>query len=137
MLDQTTRELLKTSIDLLPTNIADSTVIFYQRLFELAPEVRELFPADLSKQARKLHDTLTWVVRHLERPEELLRALHALGDRHAGYKVQVDHYAAVGSALIWMFQQCLGDRFTEDMEEAWIIAYAFISGEMERGQRSQ
>lgn len=136
MLDQATKELLKSSIALLPADINRSTVIFYQRLFELAPEVRELFPADLSKQARKLLDTLTWVVRHVDRPEDLLRALHALGERHAGYNVQVDHYAAVGSALMWMFQQCLGDKFTDDMEEAWINAYAFISAEMERGQRS-
>ena len=136
MLDHTTRQLLKNSIALLPADASSSTAIFYRRLFELAPEVRELFPADLSNQARKLLDTLGWIVRHLDRPEELLRSLHALGERHAGYKVQVDHYAAVGSALLWMFQHCLGDKFTEDMEEAWISAYAFISTEMERGQRS-
>lgn len=136
MLDQTTRNLLKSTVALLPADVASTTVIFYERLFELAPEVRELFPADLTGQARKLLDTLGWIVRHLERPEELLRALHALGERHAGYRVKVDHYAAVGSALLWMFQQCLGDKFTEEMEDAWITAYAFISNEMERGQRS-
>ncbi len=136
MFDQTTRDLLKTSIALLPTDASASTAIFYERLFEIAPEVRPMFPEDLSKQARKLLDTLTWVVRYLERPEEMLRALHALGERHAGYNVQVDHYAAVGSALLWMFHQCLADQFTEDMEEAWITAYAFISAEMERGQRA-
>ncbi|MES2627256.1 MAG: globin domain-containing protein [Pseudomonadota bacterium] len=135
MLDQPTKELLRASIALLPTDAINSTAIFYERLFELAPEVRELFPADLSLQAQKLLDTLFWVVRYLNRPEELLPALHALGERHAGYNVKVDHYAAVGSSLLWMFQQCLGDQFTDDMEEAWINAYAFISAEMERGQR--
>ncbi len=136
MFDQATIELLRTSIALLPHDAPNSTEIFYQRLFEIAPELRKMFPEDLSQQARKLLDTLVWVVRYLERPEELLRALHALGERHAGYNVKVDHYASVGSALLWMFQYCLGDEFTDDMEEAWINAYAFISAEMERGQRS-
>jgi hypothetical protein len=43
--------------------------------------------------------------------------------------------ASLGSALIWMFQHSLADRFTSDMEESWLEAYAFISSEMERGSR--
>ena len=42
----------------------------------------------------------------------------------------------VGSALIWMFQHTLGDRFTPEMEEAWLEAYAFISLEAERCSRA-
>jgi hemoglobin-like flavoprotein len=61
--------------------------------------------------------------------------LQALGARHRDYGVQIDHYAPLGSALIWMFQHTLGDRFTSEMEEAWLEAYAFISFEAERGSR--
>ena len=50
---------------------------------------------------------------------------------------EIDQYAHVGSALIWMFQHTLGDRFTSEMEEAWLEAYAFISFEMERGSREE
>jgi hemoglobin-like flavoprotein len=78
---------------------------------------------------------LTWVIAHLEDPDELRRELRALGARHGGYGVKIDQYAPVGSALIWMFQQTLGDRFTSEMEEAWLEGYAFISSEMERGSR--
>lgn len=52
-----------------------------------------------------------------------------------GYGVVVDHYAPVGSALIWMFKATLGDRFTPEMEDAWIETYAAISSDMERGAR--
>jgi hypothetical protein len=34
-----------------------------------------------------------------------------------------------------MFQHSLADRFTSEMEESWLEAYAFISSEMERGSR--
>ena len=61
--------------------------------------------------------------------------MRALGARHRDYGVEIDQYAPLGSALIWMFQHTLGDRFTSEMEEAWLEAYAFISFEMERGSR--
>jgi len=34
-----------------------------------------------------------------------------------------------------MFQRTLGDRFTPEMEEAWLEFYAFATFEMERGSR--
>ena len=93
-----------------------------------------MFKIDIRLQSAKLSEMLGWVVEHLESPE-LMPALRALGARHSAYGVKIDHYAPVGSALIWMFQQTLGDRFTAGMEEAWIAAFTLISTEMERGQR--
>lgn len=61
--------------------------------------------------------------------------MRALGARHRRYGVKADHYAPLGSALIWMFQHALGERFTPEMEEAWLEAYAYISLEAERGAR--
>jgi hemoglobin-like flavoprotein len=135
MLDQDTKQLLKDSLALLPVDTVAAAQLFYQRLFELAPEARAMFSTDMNVQAKKLITMLVWIAEHLDRPEELLRALHDLGARHAKYKTHVDHYAPVGSALLWMLQQTLGDKFTPDMEDAWITAYTFISTEMERGQR--
>jgi len=89
----------------------------------------------MNLQAKKFSDTLIWVIEHLEHPHELCQELRALGARHGGYGVKIDQYAPVGSALIWMFQRALGDRFTPEMEEAWLEFYAFASFEMERGSR--
>jgi nitric oxide dioxygenase len=108
---------------------------FYSRLFELAPDARTLFSGQIDLQAKKFADMLAWVIAHLEKPDQLCREMRELGARHSGYGVKVDHYAPVGSALIWMFQNALGNRFTPEMEEAWLEAYAFISLEAERGSR--
>jgi hemoglobin-like flavoprotein len=108
---------------------------FYRRLFELAPEVRRLFNREIDLQAKKFSDMLSWVIAHLERPHELCQELRALGARHSGYRVTIDQYPPVGSALIWIFHNSLGDRFTPEMEEAWLEFYAFASFEMERGSR--
>ena len=126
---------LRNSAALMPTGDHGPVEEFYGRLFELAPEVRPLFKREIGLQAKKLSEMLAWVIAHLDQPDELVTELRKLGARHGGYGVEINQYAPVGSALIWMFQQTLGDRFTPEMEEAWLEAYAFISGEMERGFR--
>jgi nitric oxide dioxygenase len=126
---------LRESVALLPMEDLAPADEFYRRLFELAPEVRPMFKGDIGLQAKKFSDMLVWVIAHLENPDELSRVLRALGARHNEYGVEIDQYATLGSALIWMFQHTLGDRFTAEMEEAWLEAYAFISFEMERGSR--
>jgi hemoglobin-like flavoprotein len=61
--------------------------------------------------------------------------LRELGARHNDFGVKIDQYAPLGPAVIWMFQHSLGDRFSSEMEEAWLEFYAFLSIEMERGSR--
>ena len=132
-MDSTTIRHLQQSVALLPMGDLAPADEFYKRLFELAPEVRPLFKTDMDLQAKKFSDTLAWVIANIEHPHELCQALRTLGARHTGYGVKIDQYAPVGSALIWMFQHTLGDRFTPEMEDAWLEFYAFASFEMERG----
>jgi hemoglobin-like flavoprotein len=134
-MDSTTIVRLRESVSLLPMEDLGPVHDFYIRLFELAPDARALFTGRVDLQARKFADMLAWVIAHLEKPDQLCREMRELGARHSTYGVRVDHYAPVGSALIWMFQHTLGDRFTPEMEEAWLEAYAFISLEAEHGSR--
>src|SRR5271155_1459283 len=72
---------------------SDSVVLlFYGRLFELAPQTRGLFKIGIRAQAAKLMDTLTNLVEALDRFEELRKDLTDLGRRHAEYKVEPAHY---------------------------------------------
>ena len=134
-MDSVTISHLRGSVSLLPMEDLGPVQEFYRRLFELAPETQPMFTREMTLQAKKFSDMLAWVVAHLEKPEELGRELRELGARHRGYGVKADQYAPVGSALIWMFQHALGERFTPEMEEAWLEAYAFMSLEAERGAR--
>ena len=136
-MDSITIRQLRESVALMPARDNGPVEEFYGRLFELAPEVRPLFNREIGLQARKFSEMLAWVISHLEKPDELATELRKLGARHGGYGVEINQYAPVGSALIWMFQRTLGDRFTPAMEEAWLEAYAFITCEMERGFREE
>lgn len=117
--------------------IADAAATrFYDRLFELDPSLRALFPAtDLRDQKRKLMQTLTVAVRGLHRLQDLTPALEALGRRHVGYGVQDAHYETVGQALLWTLEHGLGAAFTPQVRDAWVETYQLVTSVMQRAAR--
>ena len=106
---------------------------FYRKLFEIAPEVRVLFPADLSEQGRKLMVVLTFAVGALDRGDVLVPAVQALGARHKAYGVKNAHFAPVGGALLDTLAGALGDGFTPEALAAWTQAYGLVAGWMAEG----
>ena len=60
----------------------------------------------------------------------LLPSVVALAERHVGYGVRDDHYAAVGAALIAMLHGKLGPRFDAETKAAWGAAYRFLAETM-------
>jgi len=104
--------------------------LFYDRLFETAPEVRRMFPDDLSVQKMKLMVMLGTAVNGLTHLDSLMPVVCTLGERHAGYGTKVEHFTPVGSALLWSLEQGLGDDFTPDVADAWATAYGMLSQAM-------
>src|SRR5215218_11386094 len=86
--------------------------LFYDRLFTIAPELRSLFPQDLSQQKKKLMQMLATAVANLHQVQNILPAVEALGRRHAGYGVTDKDYEIVREALLWTLEQGLGNDFT-------------------------
>ena len=79
--------------------------LFYDRLFEIAPDVRPLFPDDLKEQKKKLVAMLATAVTNLHQIETIAPAVADLGKRHAAYGVKLEHYEPVGAALLWTLEQ--------------------------------
>ncbi|MBV8923738.1 MAG: hemin receptor [Bradyrhizobium sp.] len=107
-----------------------AAVLFYDRLFEIAPAVRAMFPDDMGEQRRKLMATLAIVVNGLSNLESVLPAAAALATRHVDYGAKAEHYPVVGSALLWTLERGLGADWTPDVADAWSAAYATLSGFM-------
>ena len=107
-----------------------AAVLFYDRLFEIAPKVKAMFPTDMTEQRRKLMATLAVVVGGLGSLESVLPAASALAKRHVSYGAKAEHYPVVGSALLWTLEKGLGDGWTPDVAEAWTAAYGTLSGFM-------
>ena len=111
--------------------IADqAATIFYDRLFEVAPSVKAMFPADLTGQRKKLMATLAVVVNGLSNLESVLPAASALAIRHVAFGAKAEHYPVVGSALLWALEQGLGADWTPEVAAAWTAAYGTLSGYM-------
>ncbi len=112
--------------------IADqAATLFYDRLFEIAPEVKPMFhDADMAEQRRKLMATLGIVVAGLSRLETVLPAASALAKKHVGYGVKDEHYPIVGNALLWTLERGLGDAWNPELAEAWTTTYGTLSGYM-------
>lgn len=115
--------------------IADAAAtLFYGRLFDLDPKLESLFRGDMVEQGRKLMQMLGVAVKSLDRLEQVLPAVCALGARHAGYGVRETDYDTVGRALIWTLKKGLGDDFTPEVEAAWAEVYAALAGVMKAAQ---
>jgi hemoglobin-like flavoprotein len=112
--------------------IADTAAsLFYGRLFELDPALERLFRrTDMAAQRKVLMQTLAVVVKSLDRLDQIVPAVQALGRRHAGYGVREAHYDTVGAALLWTLEQGLGEAFTPQVREAWTAAYGTLASVM-------
>jgi len=107
-----------------------AAVLFYDRLFEVAPQVKAMFPSDMTEQRKKLMATLAYVVNGLDKLESILPAASALATRHVSYGAKKEHYPVVGGALLWTLEKGLGDAWTPELADAWTTAYGTLSGFM-------
>jgi hemoglobin-like flavoprotein len=104
-----------------------AATIFYDRLFEVAPSVRAMFPDDMTEQRKKLMATLAVVVGGLSNLEAVLPAASALAKRHVNYGARPEHYPVVGGALLFTLEKGLGEGWTPPVAAAWTAAYGTLS----------
>lgn len=122
--------LVQASFDEVRPNALATAEIFYQRLFTLDPSLRTLFKGDMVHQSRMLMAMLGAAVNGLTNLDALVPAVRQLGARHVNYGVQDEHYATVGSALLWTLGRGLGEKFTPAVRDAWAAAYSLLSSVM-------
>jgi nitric oxide dioxygenase len=108
----------------------EAAALFYARLFAIDPSTRPLFRGDMKSQGVKLMAAIAAVVKALDRIDTMLDDLRGLARRHDRYGVREEHYASVGTALLWTLEQGLGFDFTPEVRDAWATAYGLLSSVM-------
>ena len=108
-----------------------AAAMFYDRLFVLDPSTRPLFKGDMKRQGALLMAMIATAVNGLNRLDEIVPAVQDLGRRHATYGVRNEHYATVGTALLWTLEQGLGAKWTPEVQEAWIACYTLLANTMQ------
>lgn len=130
------KTLVQTSFAKVAPIADEAAALFYQRLFDMDPSLRPLFKGDMTEQGRKLMAMLAMAVNGLNRLDDLVPAVRQLGVRHAGYGVTDDHYDTVAGALLWTLEQGLGDEFTPEVKDAWVVAYTVLATTMKEASKS-
>lgn len=130
-------ELIRRSHALLAPQAEQAGMLFYRKLFTLAPALQPLFIGDIRQQAARLMQMIGAAVGLLDRPAQLLPVLAHLGARHAGYGVQANDYHVVGVALIETLHEGLGEAFDAETRAAWAAMYALVSSTMIAAARAE
>jgi len=103
---------------------------FYEHLFEIAPQTKKLFTADMNQQGTMLMTSLSLAVSGLSDMESTLPSVQALGERHYSYGVKPEYYQSAVESFVWSLEHHLGDRFTSELKEAWTIAFQSLADAM-------
>lgn len=114
-----------------------AAAMFYDRLFELDPNLRALFSGDMVEQGKKLMTMIKVAVGGLDRLDKLVPAVQELGRRHVGYGVKDTDYDTVAEALLWTLEQGLGEAYTPEAEAAWVSVYSVLAGVMREAASDQ
>ncbi len=99
---------------------------FYKKLFEIAPQTKDYFPDDLTKQSEKLAYTIGFVVGNLDRLEDIKDAVEDLGRIHRKLKIKDEEYGYVKEALLFTINDSIEGDNTVTIH-AWDSALTYIS----------
>lgn len=108
----------------------------YAQLFARRPELRAMFPEDMTRQRAKLASALQLVIENLRCPEHIVTLLEELGHRHVAYGATAEHLAVLGDALLTSLEVFDPMPWDNDTRDAWRAAYAAVASAMQRGLRS-
>ena len=129
--------LVKDSFSKIAPISEQAAALFYARLFELDPSLRQLFRGEMETEQRKFMQMIALAVSSLNSRETLGAIFRSLGSRHARVGVRPEHYGTVGTAFLWMLEKNLGAEFTPAVKSAWTSTYALLANTMLEGARSQ
>jgi NAD(P)H-flavin reductase/hemoglobin-like flavoprotein len=105
----------------------DVPLYFYSHLFLSHPEVRSMFPIQMSGQRDKLVTALGVVVSNVDELDKVIPLLEQLGRDHRRFSVVTEHYTAVGASLLATLKKFLGPSWTPDLADTWAQAYGVVA----------
>ena len=125
-------ERVKASYASLPAEGRQLSARFYQELFAAAPNLRPLFPTDLSNLQGHFEAALSLVIRNLTEVGGLHDALRDLGAQHVHWGARPEDYVTARSSLVTAIGALAAD-WNADLERDWRDAITAIIVPMVEG----
>jgi len=120
------KELVKSTVPILKAHGLVLTTHFYQRMFHHNPELKHIFNKgnqENSKQQMALAMAVLAYAEHIDNPSVLFPVVDSIGHKHTSLNIRSEHYAIVGRHLLASIEEVLGELATEELLEAWAVAY--------------
>ena len=122
--------LLRESFAVLATDAEIHNLALFNRLFELDPDLRFLFPEDLHPHWHRLVAMIGYVVRRLDRWDRVEPRIRNLGLRHTAYGARTADYATFERAIRDVIGARLGLSEDSPTMLAWSALFSTVSRSM-------
>jgi NAD(P)H-flavin reductase/hemoglobin-like flavoprotein len=100
---------------------------FYSHLFVSHPELRSMFPIQMSGQRDKFVAALGAVVANADNLDDVTPFIEQLGRDHRRFSVVTEHYMAIGATLMATLKRFLGPSWDADLADTWSQAYGLVA----------
>lgn len=126
MLDESVRQLVKSTAPLLREHGFALSRHFYADLFAQHPELIPMFNQANQKsecQQQSFSLVMTAWAEHINRPEVLEPVLEIVASKHVSLGVLPEHYPVVGQQWLGTLKKVLGEAASDAILAAWSQAY--------------
>ncbi|MFW6358086.1 MAG: globin domain-containing protein [Chroococcales cyanobacterium] len=133
MVSQKTIDIVKSTAPAIRERGEEITRRMYVILFEERPEYRRFFETSWMKhldggsQPAKLAGSVYAYATHIDRLDELEKAVEKIAHRHVDTKVISEQYPMIGECLLEAMKDVLGESATPEVMEAWSEAYQALA----------
>ncbi len=130
MLSEKTIRIVKEITPLVAANAETITRRFYERMFEVNPEVKAFFNQahqHTGSQQQALAGAICAYFTHIDNPAVLMPAVELIAQKHVSLGIKAEHYPIVGSNLLAAIQDVMGEGATEEIIAAVAEAYGFLA----------
>jgi nitric oxide dioxygenase len=124
---------LEESFDLIAPRGDEVVHGLYSRVFDARPDIRPLFPVDMTRHERLVLAALIMVRSSLRDLDRLLGKLRALGARHVAYGAKAEYYPLFTGALVDSMAAVAGEQWTVEYHRAWTAAADALAAAMMQG----
>lgn len=123
-------------------------LVFYERLFATAPDLKTMFGTDIKTQQAKfmkvikefvelnMRSAISLPVTANNTEGAIIPGAYWAGKLHMAYGVRLEDYDKMKSALLWALEKVLGNEYTPEVRDTWSQAYDLIAGSMREGMLS-
>ncbi|MDM1299987.1 NO-inducible flavohemoprotein [Empedobacter falsenii] len=126
MLTYQHKQIILATVPLLRESGVALTKHFYTRMFTHHPELKNLFNMgnqNSGKQQTALAMAVLAYAENIANPVVLMPVVDMIGHKHTSLNIQPEQYDIVGTHLLASIKEVLQDAATNEVLEAWALAY--------------